>query len=77
MKACTSLLRGKQNVERREALVLANAQSQFEALKKQLDPHFLFNCMNTLASLIDVDNTDAQRYLGRLSEVYRYVLGYP
>lgn len=64
----------KANVERREALVLANAQSQFEALKKQLDPHFLFNCMNTLASLIDVDNTDAQRYLGRLSEVYRYVL---
>lgn len=64
----------KANVERREALVLATAQSQFEALKKQLDPHFLFNCMNTLASLIDVDNTDAQRYLGRLSEVYRYVL---
>lgn len=64
----------KANVERREALMRANAQSQFEALKKQLDPHFLFNCMNTLASLIDVENKDAQTYLSRLSEVYRYVL---
>ncbi len=64
----------KSNVERREALMRANAQSQFEALKKQLDPHFLFNCMNTLASLIDVENKDAQLYLNRLSEVYRYVL---
>ena len=64
----------KSDIERTEALARANVQSQFEALKKQLDPHFLFNCMNTLASLIDVDNEDAQQYLGRLSEVYRYVL---
>ena len=64
----------KRHVEKTEALARINVQSQFEALKKQLDPHFLFNCMNTLASLIDVDNDEAQKYLERLSEVYRYVL---
>ena len=64
----------KRHVEQTEALARINVQSQFEALKKQLDPHFLFNCMNTLASLIDADNEKAQKYLDRLSEVYRYVL---
>ena len=64
----------RRNVERTEAIARANMQSQFEALKKQLDPHFLFNCMNTLASLIDLENEPAQKYLDRLSEVYRYVL---
>lgn len=64
----------KRHVEQTESLARINVQSQFEALKKQLDPHFLFNCMNTLASLIDADNERAQKYLERLSEVYRYVL---
>ena len=64
----------KRHVEQTETLARINVQSQFEALKKQLDPHFLFNCMNTLASLIDADNDKAQMYLERLSEVYRYVL---
>ena len=64
----------KANIERTEAIARTNVQTQFEALKKQLDPHFLFNCMNTLASLIDVENEEAQRYLARLSDVYRYVL---
>lgn len=64
----------KRHVEQTETLARINVQSQFEALKKQLDPHFLFNCMNTLASLIDADNEKAQKYLERLSEVYRYVL---
>ena len=64
----------KKHVEDTEAVARINVQSQFEALKKQLDPHFLFNCMNTLASLIDAENDQAQKYLERLSEVYRYVL---
>ena len=64
----------KKDLQRKEALARVHVQSQFEALKKQLDPHFLFNCMNTLASLIDIENEKAQAYLGRLSEVYRYVL---
>ncbi|MCE6989625.1 sensor histidine kinase [Dyadobacter sp. CY323] len=64
----------KLNVRKTESLMREGVQSQLEVLKNQLDPHFLFNSMNTLAALIDDDNTDAQDYLERLSDVYRYVL---
>lgn len=64
----------KANVRKTESLMREGVQSQLEVLKNQLDPHFLFNSMNTLAALIDEDNTDAQDYLERLSDVYRYVL---
>jgi two-component system LytT family sensor kinase len=64
----------KQNVKKTEALARENIQSQLEALKNQLDPHFLFNSLNTLASIIDDSNTEAQHYLEQLSDVYRYVL---
>ena len=62
------------NLQRSEALAKENIRSQFEALKNQLDPHFLFNSMNTLAALIDEHNEPAQKYLEQLSDVYRYVL---
>lgn len=64
----------KKNFQRSEVLAKENIRSQFEALKSQLDPHFLFNSMNTLAALIKPDNADAQKYLEQLSDVYRYVL---
>ncbi len=64
----------KQNFQRSEALAKENIRSQFEALKSQLDPHFLFNSLNTLAALIDDENEPAQTYLEQLSDVYRYVL---
>ena len=62
------------NMQRSEALAKENIRSQFEALKSQLDPHFLFNSLNTLAALIDDKNEPAQTYLEQLSDVYRYVL---
>ena len=64
----------KKNIQKTEALARENIQSQFEALKNQLDPHFLFNSLNTLAALIEEDNEPAQKYLEQLSDVYRYVL---
>lgn len=64
----------KLNVRKTESLARESVQSQLEVLKNQLDPHFLFNSMNTLAALIDDENIDAQQYLERLSDVYRYVL---
>lgn len=64
----------KQNVRKTEALARESVQSQLEVLKNQLDPHFLFNSLNTLAALIDDENINAQQYLERLSDVYRYVL---
>jgi sensor histidine kinase YesM len=64
----------KLNVRTTEALTRQQVESQLEVLKNQLDPHFLFNSMNTLAALIDDSNTNAQQYLERQSDVYRYVL---
>jgi two-component system, LytTR family, sensor kinase len=64
----------KKNFQRSEALAKENIRSQFQALKSQLDPHFLFNSLNTLSALIDPKNKDAQNYLEQLSDVYRYVL---
>jgi sensor histidine kinase YesM len=64
----------KQHIQRSEALARENIQSQLEVLKSQIDPHFLFNSLNTLAALIDDNNAPAQTYLEQLSDVYRYVL---
>jgi PAS domain S-box-containing protein len=51
-----------------------NLQSQFEMLKNQVNPHFLFNSLNVLTSLISVDPETAEKFTGQLSKVYRYVL---
>ena len=51
-----------------------NLQSQFEVLKQQVNPHFLFNSLNVLTSLIKVDADMAESFTERLSKVYRYVL---
>lgn len=50
------------------------AEAQFDALSKQLNPHFLFNSFNVLSSLVDHDPTTAQQFINRLSGVYRYLL---
>ncbi|GAA4011235.1 hypothetical protein GCM10022408_24520 [Hymenobacter fastidiosus] len=62
------------NVRRAEQLTQAGVQSQLEALQNQLDPHFLFNSLNTLAALIDDANAPAQQFVEQLADVYRYVL---
>ncbi|UYZ64454.1 sensor histidine kinase [Hymenobacter weizhouensis] len=64
----------KKNLQRSEALARAGIQSELEALRSQLDPHFLFNSLNTLAALIEDDNEPAHTYLEQLADVYRYVL---
>ncbi|MBE0662670.1 MAG: histidine kinase [Bacteroidales bacterium] len=51
-----------------------NLQSQFEMLKNQVNPHFLFNSLNVLTSLISVEPELAEKFTGQLSKVYRYVL---
>ena len=57
-----------------EALRSENILTRFEALKSQLDPHFLFNSLNTLQSLITIDNEKAENYLQQLSSVLRHTL---
>ncbi|MFO7613706.1 MAG: histidine kinase [Bacteroidales bacterium] len=51
-----------------------SAEYQFEMLKLQLNPHFLFNSLNTLSSLIYEDAGKAASFIRKLSDVYRYVL---
>lgn len=51
-----------------------NLQSQFEALKNQINPHFLFNTFSTLISIIEEDPDSAADFVQQLSNVYRYVL---
>ncbi len=62
------------NVRRAEQLQSAGVQSQLEALQSQLDPHFLFNSLNTLSALIEPENEAAQDFVEQLADVYRYVL---
>ena len=57
-----------------ETLRAENLNSRYEALKNQLDPHFLFNSMNTLQSLITVDTDRAEEYVQQLCTVLRYTL---
>jgi hypothetical protein len=61
-------------VQRTEALARAETQAQLDALRGQLDPHFLFNNLNTLAALIEPHNEPAQHFVEQLADVYRYVL---
>ena len=49
-------------------------ESQYQALRQQLNPHFLFNSLNTLASLVYIDAEKADAFIQEFAEVYRYVL---
>ena len=57
-----------------QKIIAGSASARFDALKNQLDPHFLFNSLNVLTSLIDEDPDQAQKFTTSLSKVYRYVL---
>jgi len=62
------------NRSRVEQLNIAKAQAELEALKSQIDPHFIFNSLNTLSFLITRDPQNARLYNDTLAKVYRYIL---
>lgn len=64
----------QRTVAEKEHLARQNVESQLEGLRNQVNPHFLFNSLNTLAYLIPEDPDRAVRFLQQLSNVYRYVL---
>src|SRR5690554_1869650 len=67
--------RNKQEKEVKEQKFIAGtASAKFDALKNQLDPHFLFNSLNVLTSLIEENPAMASKFTPSLSKVYRYVL---
>jgi two-component system, LytTR family, sensor kinase len=66
--------RWKMSIAEAEKLKQQNTQSQLEALRNQINPHFLFNSLNTLASLIPEDPKVAVEFVQKLSNVYRSIL---
>ncbi len=74
-----ALRRERENAERRsrETLLLQQVtQAELRALRSQVNPHFLFNSLNTIADLIMKDSARAEEMTLRLSEVFRYVLAH-
>ncbi|MBP6180645.1 2TM domain-containing protein [Flavobacterium sp.] len=57
-----------------QKIIAGTASAKFESLKNQIDPHFLFNSLNVLSSLIEENPENAQRFTTSLSKIYRYVL---
>lgn len=63
----------KQKIKEQK-VIAGTARAKFDALKNQLDPHFLFNSLNVLTSLIEENPENAQQFTTSLSKIYRYVL---
>lgn len=69
------------SLTRRQKVILENENlrneqliTRYEALEQQVNPHFLFNSLNTLGGLIGVDDEKASQYLQQLASAYRYVM---
>lgn len=65
-----------ENARQLHGLQQENIKAQFEILKNQVNPHFLFNSLNVLSSLIYINKDSAAKFVRQLSKVYRYVLEY-
>lgn len=64
----------QENRVQEQKIIAGTASAQLESLKSQIDPHFLFNSLNVLSSLIEENPSMAQKFTTSLSKVYRYVL---
>ncbi|MDZ4751927.1 MAG: histidine kinase [Flavobacteriales bacterium] len=66
--------RWKESIAETERLKKENTLSQLEALRNQVNPHFLFNSLNTLVSIIPEDPKKSVEFVQKLSHVYRCIL---
>ncbi len=57
-----------------EKLERENLIARYETLKNQVNPHFLFNSLNTLSGIVEKNGNKAVDYIKKLSDIYRYVL---
>lgn len=64
----------QENKVAQQKVIAGTANAKFESLKNQIDPHFLFNSLNVLTSLIEENPENAQKFTTSLSKIYRYVL---
>ncbi|AYA35834.1 hypothetical protein D3Y59_01490 [Hymenobacter oligotrophus] len=68
------LMSWREALIRNERLQKEMAQAEAQTLRQQLDPHFMFNALNALTSLVEEEPKLAVRFIRQLSQVYRYVL---
>src|SRR6185312_3609924 len=73
-EAIYSIEKFKDSLYEKEMLEQMNLRQEFDNLKGKVNPHFLFNCFNTLSSLISENKDLAEKFLDELSKVYRYLL---
>jgi sensor histidine kinase YesM len=64
----------KKAIEKNEELKRENLSAKYEALKNQVNPHFLFNSLNTLSGVVEQKPELATDFIKKLSDIYRYVL---
>ena len=64
----------KKTALEKERLLQSEWQARYDLLKAQINPHFLFNCLNTLSSLIGEDPQRAEKFADEMSRMYRYLL---
>jgi LytS/YehU family sensor histidine kinase len=64
----------KQTQLEAEQLKKESIEAQFEALRNQVNPHFMFNCFNVLSNLVYKDPDTSSQFIAQLSNVYRYLL---
>jgi sensor histidine kinase YesM len=60
--------------KRAEELEESTAEARYRTLQNQLNPHFLFNTLNNISSLVQIDQDTAQERIGQLSDLLRYTL---
>lgn len=68
------MMQWKKSSTEAERVKKENLEFRFDRLRNQVNPHFLFNSLNTLASLVYSDPDTASRFVRQLAKVYRYVL---
>ncbi len=71
---CKANIKMKDMEVQAEQLKKENAFAQYEALKNQVSPHFLFNSLSILSSLVHVDADLSEKFIDQLSRAYRYIL---
>ncbi len=69
------MVKEQQHEQTKNALLeRARAEAELEALKNQIDPHFMFNSLNSLSYLITTDPAKALQFTENLADIYRYIL---
>lgn len=69
-----SLIEKEKAVTNNALLQKENIQARYEVLKNQINPHFLFNSLNVLSSLVHTDPDQAEEFIDEFASLYRYIL---